>query len=84
MIRVTYELDGPVEETTAARAVEKVVRFHQQALSDLTCPIHQEAPWLKVRGRSLRELAVSVESCCAALTGKVEERINHISRRDEG
>ena len=83
MISITYELDGTIDEKTAARAVEKVLRFHQQALSDITCPTHQEAPRLKVRGGSVRDLAVSVESCCPALAEKVEARIEDISRRDQ-
>jgi hypothetical protein len=83
MISVTYELDGTIDEETAARAVEKVLRFHQQALSGITCPVHQETPWLKVRGGSLRELAVSVESCCPSLADKVVARIDAVSRRDQ-
>jgi hypothetical protein len=83
MINVTYELDGTIDEDTAARAVEKVLRFHQQALSGITCPTHQEAPWLKVSGGSLRELAVSIESCCPVLSEKVEARIEGISRRND-
>ena len=81
MINVTYELDGTIDENAAARAVEKVLRFHQQALSGVTCPIHREAPWLKVSGGSLRELAVSIESCCPALADTVEARIENVSRR---
>ena len=84
MVKVTYELDGTMDEKTAAQAVEKVLRFHQQALSGITCPRHHEAPWLKVSGSSLRELAVSVESCCPVLNEKVEARITDISRRDQG
>lgn len=84
MVHVRYELDGTMDEQTAARAVEKVLRFHQQALSGITCPRHQEAPWLKVSGSSVRELAVSVESCCPVLAEKVETRITDVSRRDQG
>jgi hypothetical protein len=83
MINVTYELDGTIDEDTAARAVEKVVQYHQQALGGMTCPIHQQAPRLKVQGHSVPDLAVSVESCCPILTGKVEARIHGISRRDQ-
>ena len=83
MIDVTYELEGGIDEGTAARAVEKVVRYHQQILSGLTCPIHQKAPWLKVYGRSLPSLAVSVESCCRLLAEKVAARLDLVSRRDQ-
>ena len=83
MINVMYELDGTIDEDTAARAVEKVLQFHQQALSGITCPRHQEAPWLKVSGSSVRELAVSIESCCPVLAEKVEARIEGISRRND-
>ncbi|HEV7365781.1 MAG TPA: hypothetical protein VGN76_08035 [Gemmatimonadales bacterium] len=78
-----YELDRTIDQNTAARAVEKVLRFHQQALSGITCPTHQETPWLKVSGGSVRDLAVSVESCCPALSEKVEARIEGISRRND-
>ena len=83
MVIVRYELDDTIDEQTAARAVEKVLRFHQQALSGISCPVHGEAPWLKVSGGSVRELAVSIESCCSTLAEKVEARINVISRRDQ-
>ena len=81
MVIVRYELDGTIDEKTASQAVERVLRFHQQALSGVTCPIHREAPWLKVSGGSLRELAVSIESCCPALADKVEAQIENVSRR---
>lgn len=83
MIDVTYELAGTIDEETAARALQKVLRFHQQALSGVTCPTHQEAPWLKVSGGSVPELVVSIESCCPALAEKVEARIEEISRREQ-
>ena len=83
MVTVRYDLDETIDEKTAAQAVERVLRFHQQALSGITCPIHREAPWLKVSGGSVRELAVSIESCCPALTDRVEARIETISRRDQ-
>lgn len=83
MITVRYELEEGIDEETAAQTVEKVLRYHQQALSGITCPIHQEAPWLKVHGGSVRDLAVSMESCCPVLAEKVEARIEDISRRDQ-
>jgi hypothetical protein len=83
MINVRYELDGAMDEETAARTVAKVLRYHQQVLSGITCPTHQEAPWLKVHGTSLHDLAVSVESCCPALAEQVEARIEDLSRRDQ-
>jgi len=83
MVIVSYDLDGTIDEKTAARAVERVLRFHQQALSGITCPIHREPPWLKVSGGSVRELAVSIEACCSALTDKVEARMANVSRRDQ-
>ena len=81
MINVRYELDGGLDEETAARTLEKVLEYHRQALGGMTCPIHQQAPWLKVQGQSVPDLAVSVESCCPMLTEKVEARIHGISRR---
>jgi hypothetical protein len=83
MVMVRYELDDTIDEKTAAQAVEKVLRFHQQALSGVLCPIHGQAPWLKVSGGSVRELGVSIESCCPTLAEKVEARIDVISRRDQ-
>jgi hypothetical protein len=83
MIEVRYELDGGIDEDTAARTVETVLRYHQRALSGVSCPTHQQAPWLKVHGRSLLTLAVSIESCCPALSEKVEARIQDVSRRDQ-
>ena len=83
MIDVTYELEGGIDEDTAAATMERVVRYHQQVLSGVTCPIHREAPWLKVHGRSLQSLAVSVESCCQLLAEKVAARLDLVSRRDQ-
>jgi ribosome maturation factor RimP len=83
MVNVTYELDGAINEEAAARTVEKVVRYHQQVLLGVTCPIHQENPRLKVYGRSLQDLAVSVESCCEVLSEKVASQLDLVSRRDQ-
>ena len=83
MINVAYELEGGIDEEAAARAVENVVRYHQQVLSGMTCPTHQKAPWLTVRGHSLPSLVVSVESCCQVLAKKVAGRLDFVSRRDQ-
>ena len=82
-MNVAYELEEGLDEASAARTVDRVVRYHQQVLSGMTCPAHQQAPWLRVHGRSLQSLAVCVESCCEVLSEKVAARLDLVSRRDQ-
>ena len=85
MIAVRWDLNGAeLDPAAAERAVEKVVGFHQRALAGVTCPEHNQAPVLVVRGQSVKTLAVSVETCCDELRAKVDGRIRAVSRRDEG
>jgi hypothetical protein len=83
MIEVKYELEGGIDNVAAERSVERLLRYHQHVLAGLTCSIHGTTPWLRVRGRSLERLTVSIESCCEALAGSALGRIQDVSRRDQ-
>jgi hypothetical protein len=83
MVEVKFELQGGVTEPTAEAAVEKTVRFYQQALEGVTCPTHGSNPSLVVRGNTVEQLAVSIEACCAALSETADARLRAVSRRDE-
>jgi hypothetical protein len=83
MVEVKYELEGDIDHLTAERSVERVLRYHQHVLAGLTCSIHGTPPWLRVRGRSLERLTVTIESCCEALAGEALGRIRDVSRRDQ-
>jgi hypothetical protein len=83
MIEVRYELEGDIDNHAAERAVERILRYHQHALAGVTCPTHETAPWLTVRGRAVDRLTVTIESCCVALSDKARTRIQDISRRDQ-
>jgi hypothetical protein len=83
MIEVKYELEGDIDGVEAERAVERVLRYHQHVLAGLTCPFHGSLPWLRVRGRSVERLTVTIESCCESLAGQAQARIQDVSRRDQ-
>ena len=83
MIEVKYELGGNIADEKAERSVERVVRYHQQILSGVICPVHGGPPWLKVQGRALESLTVTVESCCSALADVARTRLHVVSRRDQ-
>ena len=84
MIAVRWDLNGAeLDPSEAQRAVEKAVGFHQRALAGVTCPAHNQAPVLVVRGLSVRTLTVSVETCCDALRAGVDGRIRAVSRRND-
>jgi hypothetical protein len=83
MIEVKYELEGDIDDEEAERAVERVLRYHQHVLAGLTCSIHGSPPWLRVRGRVIERLTVTIESCCESLAGLTLARIQHVSRREQ-
>jgi hypothetical protein len=82
MIDVKFELED-VEKNEAQNAVSKTIRFYQQALDGVTCPIHGNTPFLTVRGNSVQRLAVTMDTCCDALTGVANARVRAVSRRDD-
>jgi hypothetical protein len=83
MVEVKFELEGSVLKTAAEAAVQRTVRFYQQALEGVTCPTHGSNPSLVVRGNTVERLAVSIEACCAALSETADARLRAVSRRDE-
>jgi hypothetical protein len=83
MINVKWELDGSaVDETSARTAVQRIQNYTQQALAGIECPVHHEPPWLVIQGSTLKNLTVSIGSCCADLKARAEERIRRVSRRE--
>jgi len=84
MMEVRWELEGNgIDQSSAEAAMQRVLNYYDRALADLTCPAHGRAPWLTVRGRMVKDLAVRVECCCPILQSQAEERLRRVSRRDE-
>jgi hypothetical protein len=81
MVEVKFELEG-MEEAEAQAVLLKMLRFYQQALGDVACPIHRKAPWLLVKGSSPVRLAVSIEACCETLAAAANARLQTVSRRE--
>jgi hypothetical protein len=84
MVAVKWALKGGGLSIDAAeKAVGKVLAFYKEALSGILCPTHGQEPGLKVEGRTVRDLVVSIETCCGELLGKANTRVDGLSRRSE-
>ncbi len=84
MIQVKYDVEGAdLDKEAAEAAVGKVLNYYKQALAGLTCPLHGREPWLKVHGRTLETLAVSIETCCQELLNRTDARTGGVSRRNQ-
>jgi len=83
MVDVKWHLAEEVSREAAEAALGGVLLFHQQALAGLTCPVHQQEPWLRVQGRTIQNLGVTVETCCRELLDRTHARIGAVSRRHQ-
>jgi hypothetical protein len=84
MVTVKWALKGGGLSIDAAeKAVGKVLAFYKEALAGIICPTHRQAPGLKVEGRTVQDLVVSIETCCGELLEKANTRIDGLSRRSE-
>ena len=82
MVEVRWDFQGVALDMVAAeKAVGRVVRFYQEALRDITCPVHDKRPGLVVKGQTQRRLQVSIETCCAELLERANTQVNGVSRR---
>lgn len=84
MIEVKWELGGSeVDQTNAETTVRRLLEYHGRVLEGVQCPVHGKRPWLVVRGTTMKNLTVSVGSCCPALQALTDERLRRVSRREE-
>jgi hypothetical protein len=84
MVAVKWALKGGGLSIDAAeKAVGKVLTFYKGALTGITCPTHGQEPVLKVEGRTINDLVVSIETCCGELLEKANTRVNGVSRRSD-
>jgi hypothetical protein len=83
VVQVKFDLNEEMKKPAAEAAVQRTVRFYQHALESTTCPDHGSKPSLLVKGSTMQRLAVSVETCCPALSNVVDARIRAVSRREE-
>jgi hypothetical protein len=80
MIKVEWEFEGDdVGEAAAQAALRMILDRYKRALRGLTCPTHGEVLILRVRGRTLEDLDISVESCCQPLMDEANARIRRAS-----
>lgn len=84
MVQVKWDFEGAdLDKEAAEAAVGKVLNYYKQALAGFTCRVHSQEAWLKVHGRTLETLAVSIETCCQELLDRVNARIGGVSRRNQ-
>jgi hypothetical protein len=84
MVDVEWDFLGvDLDKEAAERAVSNVLTFYKQALGGITCPIHSREPWLRVQGRTLPSLAVSIEACCGELLERATTRVGEVARRSQ-
>jgi len=53
---------------TAAGTLEAFKEHTSHKLCDVLCPDHKQAPRLKFRGESLREVSIQISACCDKLS----------------
>jgi hypothetical protein len=76
MITVRWEFVADGWDMEAAqRAVDRIQNRFQRALGNVRCPVHGAGPLLVVRGGSLEELAVDLETCCQSLVDETNARM---------
>ena len=52
---------------TAPEPVQEFKRRTEHKLRDVRCPDHRQAPRLKFRGATLRDVTIQMSGCCAKL-----------------
>ena len=76
MITVRWEFVGDQWDMAAAqRAVDRIQSRFQRALGGIRCSQHGSGPLLVVRGQSLGELELDLETCCQQLVDEANARI---------
>lgn len=84
MVDVKWDFQGGVVDLRAAeQSVGKLLTFYKDALAGVTCPVHERTPWLKVKGRTVRDLLVTVEACCEESLHRATSRVDGVSRRHQ-
>jgi hypothetical protein len=79
MIAVKWEFEG--DEAVVQAAVEKILDRYQRALGGISCPVHGTGPSLIVRGRTLEDFELSIETCCQDFIIEANARIHDKRRR---
>lgn len=74
MLQIRWDLEA-LMRTIKGAALEAGAKEVASRLSNFRCPIHGEAPTVRVKGRSESELRLSVEGCCAELERQVKEAL---------
>jgi hypothetical protein len=76
MISVRWEFVADEWDMEAAqRVVDRIQNRFQRALGSVRCSVHGAGPLLVVRGGSLEELALDLETCCQSLVDETNARM---------
>jgi hypothetical protein len=68
MMEVRWDFKGDeLGQEAAETAVHRVLDRYSRPLANVKCPVHGKVPVLVVRGHSLDDLDLTVETCCQAL-----------------
>jgi hypothetical protein len=86
MITVRWEFVAADEwdMTEAQRVVDRIQTRFQRALGDVRCTVHGSGPLLVVRGDSVGELELDLETCCQELLDETNGRIQSGRYRARG
>jgi hypothetical protein len=85
MMEVRWEFKGDeLGQEAAETAVHRVLDRYSRPLANIKCPVHGKVPVLVVRGHSLDDLDLTVETCCQALLDDANGRIRAAARLDTG
>ena len=84
MVDVKWDFQGAAVDLRAAeQSVGPLLTFYKGALAGVTCPVHERKPWLKVQGRTVRDLQVTIEACCKESLHSATSRVDGVSRRQQ-
>jgi hypothetical protein len=82
MIAVKWEFEGDEADVSMVQAaVEKILNRYQRALGGISCPVHGTGLSLVVRGRTLEDFELSIETCCQDFVTEANARIHDKRRR---
>lgn len=85
MMEVKWEFEGDEHGQAAAEtAVQRILDRYSRPLATIRCPVHGKVPVLRVRGHSLEDLDLTVETCCEALLRDANSRIRATPQLERG
>jgi hypothetical protein len=82
LIDISFEINGrkvspnKVGDVLEKAALENIQSSIKKAVGSLRCPMHNRAPRIVAKGRSIDKLNFEVYSCCEELVDKISKKLS--------